>query len=52
MQLGQIKWNGATTAAIFNGAAARPIPDYTLLDLIVRAEIESETLPELATRLA
>jgi 2-dehydro-3-deoxy-D-arabinonate dehydratase len=52
MQLGQIKWNGATTAAIFNGTAARPIPDYTLLDLIVRAEVESETLPELASRLA
>jgi 2-dehydro-3-deoxy-D-arabinonate dehydratase len=52
MQLGQIKWNGATTAAIFNGSAARPIPDYTLLDLICRAEKEGEILPELATRLA
>lgn len=52
MQLGQIKWNGATTAAIFNGPAARPIPDYTLLDLIVRAEKEGETLSDLATRLA
>jgi 2-dehydro-3-deoxy-D-arabinonate dehydratase len=52
MQLGQIKWNGATTAAIFNGTAARPIPDYTLLDLICRADKEGETLPELAGRLA
>jgi 2-dehydro-3-deoxy-D-arabinonate dehydratase len=52
MHLGQIKWNGATTAAIFNGAAARPIPDYTLLDLICRAEKEGETLSDLATRLA
>jgi 2-dehydro-3-deoxy-D-arabinonate dehydratase len=52
MQLGQIKWNGATTAAIFNGTAARPIPDYTLLDLICRADKEGETLPELASRLA
>ncbi len=52
MHLGQIKWNGATTAAIFNQTAARPIPDYTLLDLIVRAEKEGEALPELATRLA
>src|ERR1700684_1120178 len=51
MQLGQIKWNGVTTAAIFNGAAARPIPDYTLLDLIGRAEKEGETLPDLASRL-
>ena len=52
MQLGQIKWNGATTAAIFNGTAARPIPDYTMLDLICRADKEGETLPELAARLA
>jgi 2-dehydro-3-deoxy-D-arabinonate dehydratase len=52
MQLGQIKWNGATTAAIFNGAAARPIPDYTLLDLIGRAEKQGEALPEIAARLA
>jgi 2-dehydro-3-deoxy-D-arabinonate dehydratase len=52
MQLGQIKWNGATTAAIFNGSAARPIPDYTLLDLIGRAEKEGQTLPELAAGLA
>jgi len=52
MQLGQIKWNGATTAAIFNGSAARPIPDYTLLDLIGRAEKEGETLPEIASHLA
>jgi len=52
MHLGQIKWNGATTAAIFNGTAARPIPDYTLLDLICRADKENEILPELATRLA
>jgi 2-dehydro-3-deoxy-D-arabinonate dehydratase len=52
MQLGQIKWNGATTAAIFNGSAARPIPDYTLLDLIGRAEKEGEGLSELAGRLA
>jgi 2-dehydro-3-deoxy-D-arabinonate dehydratase len=52
MQLGQIKWNGVTTAAIFNGTAARPIPDYTLLDLIGRAEKAGEGLPELAAGLA
>ena len=52
MQLGQIKWNGATTAAIFNGSAARPIPDYTLLDLIGHAEAEGKTLVELASGLA
>jgi 2-dehydro-3-deoxy-D-arabinonate dehydratase len=52
MQLGQIKWNGATTAAIFNGSAARPIPDYTMLDLILHAETEGKTLVELAADLA
>jgi 2-dehydro-3-deoxy-D-arabinonate dehydratase len=52
MHLGQIKWNGATTAAIFNGTAARPIPDYTLLDLICRADKEGESLPEIAGKLA
>ena len=52
MQLGQIKWNGVTTAAVFNGTAARPIPDHTFLDLIVRAEKEGKSLPELAGDLA
>jgi 2-dehydro-3-deoxy-D-arabinonate dehydratase len=52
MQLGQIKWNGVTTAAIFNGTSAHPIPDHTLLDLIGRAEKESKTLSELASDLA
>jgi 2-dehydro-3-deoxy-D-arabinonate dehydratase len=52
MQLGQIKWNGATTAAIFNGTAARPIPEHTMLDLIAQAETEGKTLIELAADLA
>jgi len=52
MQLGQIKWNGAITAAVFNGTSAHPIPDHTLLDLIGRAEKVSKTLPELASDLA
>ncbi|MGD1096081.1 MAG: fumarylacetoacetate hydrolase family protein [Bryobacteraceae bacterium] len=52
MRLGQLTWNGHTTAAIFNHAAARPIPDYTLFDLICRAEKEGAPLTELADRLA
>jgi 2-dehydro-3-deoxy-D-arabinonate dehydratase len=52
MKLGQIKWNGAATAAIFNHSAARPIPDYTLYDLICRAEKEGAPLTELAAGLA
>src|SRR5882724_3332314 len=52
IRLGQIKWNGQTTASIFNHISARPIPEYTLLDLIVRAEKESESLPKVAEGLA
>jgi 2-dehydro-3-deoxy-D-arabinonate dehydratase len=47
-----VKWNGAITAAIFDAFSARPIPDYTLTDLILRAEKEGENLPALAARLA
>lgn len=52
MRLGQVKWNGAITAAIFDVCSARPIPDYTLSDLILRAEKEGESLPKLAAGLA
>jgi 2-dehydro-3-deoxy-D-arabinonate dehydratase len=52
MRLGQLKWNGVTTAAIFDHVSARPIPDYTLTDLIGRAEKEGETLSVLASVLA
>src|SRR5258708_8226478 len=52
MRLGQVKWNGAVTAAIFDVCSARPIPDYTLCDLILRAEKEGESLPALASGLA
>jgi len=52
MRLGQVKWNGAVTAAIFDVCSARPIPDYTLGDLILRAEKEGESLPALASGLA
>src|SRR4051812_835920 len=52
MRLGQLKWNGVTTAAIFDHVSARPIPDYTLTDLIARAEKEGESLAGLASGLA
>lgn len=52
MRLGQVKWNGAVTAAIFDLYSARPVPDYTLSDLILRAEKEGESLPALASGLA
>ena len=52
MHLGQIKWNNAVTAAIFEGELARPIPGYTVLELIRRSEAESIPLTELAVKRA
>jgi len=52
MQLGQIRFGGSTTAAIFDGGSARPIPAHTLCDLINRSDAEPIPLPELASRLA
>jgi 2-dehydro-3-deoxy-D-arabinonate dehydratase len=53
MKLGQIKNNGAVTAAIFNGSSsARPIPGHTMLDLIGRAVSEDQPLAAVAERLA
>jgi 2-dehydro-3-deoxy-D-arabinonate dehydratase len=48
MRLGQIRWNGSVTAAIFEGENARPIPGYTMAGLIQRSEAESIPLTELA----
>src|SRR5215467_9414136 len=48
MRLGQIRWNGAVTAAVFEGKEARPIPGYTMAGLIQRAEAEAIPIPELA----
>ena len=52
MRLGQIKWQGSTTAAIFNHTTARPIPDYTLCDLIATAEKRGAPLTDLAEELS
>jgi 2-dehydro-3-deoxy-D-arabinonate dehydratase len=52
MRLGQISWNGAATAAAFEGSQARPIPDHSLYDLVWRAEQEGRSLNALASRLA
>jgi len=52
MHLGQIRHGGATIAAIFEQGTARPIPAYTLADLIARADAELVPLHELAARLA
>lgn len=52
MRLGQVRWNGRATAAIFEDGRARPIPEYTLFDLIARADKEHAPLAGLATGLA
>lgn len=52
MKLGQIIWNKTLTAAVFTPEGARPIPDHTLYDLIIRAEKEQETLSALAHAMA
>ncbi len=52
MKLGQIRWNNHVTAAIFEKGGARPIPEYTMADLIVRSEKEGESLSQVAGRLA
>lgn len=52
MRLGQIRWNGAATAAIFEGGRARPIPGHSLYELLCRAEREGQSLDALAGALA
>jgi 2-dehydro-3-deoxy-D-arabinonate dehydratase len=53
MHLGQIRWNNNVTAAIFEkDGMVRPIPDYTMYDLIRLAEMENASLPKVVSRLA
>lgn len=52
MRLGQIRYNNAIIAAVFEGDLARPVPSHTLCDLIHRAEAEGTSLSELSNRLA
>ena len=53
MKLGQIHWNKKITAAVFNNdGTARPIPDHTVYDLIVRSEKEGVTIQALAGSMA
>ena len=53
MRLGQIRQSNNVTAAIFEAdGSARPIPDYTLYDVIRIAEMEGNSVPVVARRLA
>ncbi len=52
MRLGQIKSEGGLIAAVFEGESARPIPGYTVTDLIRRSEAQGVSLAKTAARLA
>jgi 2-dehydro-3-deoxy-D-arabinonate dehydratase len=52
MRLGQIRLNNKVTAAVFEQDRARPIPGYTVHELIVKSETESVGLSELVAELA
>jgi 2-dehydro-3-deoxy-D-arabinonate dehydratase len=52
MRLGQVNWRGGVTAAVFDGETARPIPNYTIQELIHRSERDGVELPKLAAQLA
>jgi 2-dehydro-3-deoxy-D-arabinonate dehydratase len=52
MYLGQVKLNGAVTAAVFEGGLARPIPGHSMMDLLHRCEVQHAELANLAAQLA
>ncbi len=52
MRLGQSKLNGHVVAAVFENGLARPVPNYTVIELIQRSEAEHIPLAEVAARLA
>src|SRR5512141_3014118 len=45
MKIGQVRWNGRLTAAIFENGQARPAPETTLLDIVLRSERDKTDLP-------
>ncbi len=52
MRLGQIRFENKLTAAVFEEGMARPIPGYSTVELIRKAETESVSLDELASDMA
>lgn len=52
MRLGQVKFDAAPVAAVFEHGLARPIPGHSMLSLILRSEREKVPLAELAAQLA
>jgi 2-dehydro-3-deoxy-D-arabinonate dehydratase len=52
MRLGQIRFENKLTAALFEGGVARPIPGYSTVDLIRKAETEAAPLEKLIEQMA
>ncbi|MFN7994258.1 MAG: fumarylacetoacetate hydrolase family protein [Bryobacteraceae bacterium] len=52
MRLGQIKAEGGLLAAVFEGELVRPVPGYTVADLIRRSDTEGVPLAKTVARLA
>ncbi len=52
MRLGQIRFAQQTVAAVFERELARPIPNYSMVELIRKAEQEATPLTALAQELA
>lgn len=48
MKISRVKWNGKITAAVFENGVARPIPNYSFMELIRKSEVENIPLGELA----
>lgn len=46
MKLGQVDWNGRITAAVFADGQARPVPGYTVRELVERSERDRVDLSE------
>jgi 2-dehydro-3-deoxy-D-arabinonate dehydratase len=48
MKLGQIRWEGRVTAAVFEQEHARPVPGYTMRQMVEECEKRHQTLHEFA----
>jgi len=52
MKIGQVWWQGRLTAAVFQDGYSRPIPGYSLRELVDRGERDGVPLADLANRYA
>lgn len=52
MHLGQVRFENKTVVALFQDGLARPVPGYTMVELIRKAETESVALPDLVSEMA